>query len=288
LKVLVTGSSGFTGGYVTALLVGAGHEVCGLTRSQTAAERVTRLGAVPVFGDLDEPVTLDEGFATAGAATLVSVASLGFGHAPAIVAAAWEAGITRAVFVSTTAIFTQVAGASKAVRVAAEDTVRASGLEWTIIRPTMVYGAVGDRNMSRLLRLLRRSPVVPLPGRGERLQQPVHVEDLASAIVAAVDRPTAVGRTYNIAGPVGLTLRELLVQAGAAVGRSPHLIPFPLRPTVGAARLCERLALWAPVSAEQLERLTEDKTFDIEAARSDLGFAPRPFAEGIAQEAALC
>jgi uncharacterized protein YbjT (DUF2867 family) len=283
----MTGASGFLGGYVARHLIARGHAVSALVRSEVAAARVAELGATPVPGDLDDPRSLDDAFAASGAHALVNVASLGFGHAPAIVAAAEEAGLKRAVFVSTTAVFTGLDASSKAVRLAAEETIRASALEWTIVRPTMIYGAPGDRNIARLLRLLRRSPFVPLPGGGHGLQQPVHVEDLAGAIVAAVEAPVAVGKSYDVAGPEPLAFRQVVQQASAAVERCPRLLPVPLRPAVSVARAYERVARRPRLTAEQLQRLGEDKAFDITAARRDLGFDPRPFSVGIAQEAAM-
>lgn len=287
MKVFVTGGSGFLGGFVVPRLIAGGHGVSGLARSADAAQRLVDLGATPVAGDLDDPASLDAAFTASGADALVNLASLGFGHAPAIVAAAEEASLHRAVFVSTTAIFTRLNARSKAVRVAAEDTIRASSLDWTILRPTMIYGAAGDRNMARLVRLVQRSPVVPLPGGGQGLQQPVHVEDLAGAVVAALTAPAAVGQAYDLAGPEPLTLRDVVRQAGVAVGRAPRVVAAPLGPAVYAARLYERTSARPRLKAEQFERLAEDKSFDIGAARRDLGFTPRPFAVGIAEEAAL-
>lgn len=285
MQVHVTGASGFLGGYVVPALVERGHEVTALARSAEAAARVSCLGARPIIGDLDDPESLDAAFGASREAVLVSLASLGFGHAPAIVAAAEEAGIKRAVFVSTTAIFTRLDPPSKRVRVGAEDAIRASRLRWTIIRPTMIYGAPGDRNMWRLLRLLRRVPVVPAPAGGRTLQQPVHVADLAAAIVSASERDTAAGKAYDIAGPEAISLREVLRAASAAVGRRGWTIPLPTAPLVRTLRVCERAGLHLPVKAEQIERLAEDKVFDIEAARRDLDFEPRPFRQGIFEEA---
>src|SRR5207248_542270 len=139
-----------------------------------------------------DPRSLDAAFGVAEADALVNLASLGFGHAPVIVAAAEGAGIDRSVFVSTTALFTRLNAGSKSVRQAAEESIRTSALRWTIIRPTMIYGRPDDRNMARLLAAICRWPVIPLPGGGRRLQQPVHVDDVATAVVGAVEVERAV------------------------------------------------------------------------------------------------
>ena len=287
MKVHVTGGSGFTGAFVVRELIERGHEVFALARSDRAAEAVAALGASPVVGDLDDADRLPAAFATAGATHLVNVASLGFGHADSIVGAAEAAGMDRAVFVSTTALFTKLNAPSKAVRRAAEDRIERSTLRWTIIRPTMIYGTPDDRNIARLLRVLARVPILPVPGGGHRLQQPVHVEDLAAAIVSAVERDGAVGQAIDVPGPEPLSFRELLHTAGAAVGRRPKLVPVPFRPTVGALRVYERLASSPRLKAEQLERLGEDKAFDPSAAREILGYQGRSFDDGVQQEAAL-
>ena len=287
VRVHVTGGSGFLGTHVVPLLLRRGHSVTALARSDSARRRVTELGATALWGDLDDPESVDVAFREAGAGALVNLASLGFGHAPTIVAAAEEARMRRAVFVSTTALFTTLDVRSKEVRTAAEKTVRDSSLEWTILRPTMIYGTPRDRNMSRLLRLLGRSPIIPVPGGGRRLQQPVHVDDVAGAVAAALEQPLAVGRSYDLAGPEPLTLVEVIREAAAAVGRQPRLVPVPLWLATGIGRVAEIVLPRPPVRVEQLRRLAEDKAFDIGVARRDLAFTPRSFADGIRREASL-
>ncbi len=289
MKLVVTGGSGFLGGFVLREARTAGHKVLAVTRSSAAAEVVACLGARSMPGDLDDPGSLDEAFGFAaqkGAEVLVNLASLGFGHAPAIVAAAEEAGLTRAVFVSTTAVTTALPAPSKRVRLDAEQVIRASSLAWTIIRPTMIYGAAGDRNIARLLALLRRTPVVPVPGGGRRLQQPVHVQDLARAVLASALTDASISKIYDVAGPQSLTFRDLLREAGAAVDRRPRLLPVPMRPAIWALHAYEKAASRPRFRAEQLERLSEDKAFDISAAVADLDFRPRSFRIGVGAEAA--
>ena len=290
MKVLVTGGSGFLGRRVIPRLVERGHGVTALARSAQAAAVVRELGAEPIEGDLGVPQSIADAFrsfAAGGGSTLLNLASLGAGHAPSTVAAAEGAGLRRAVFVSTTAIFTNLNTTSKAIRVAAEATVRASSLDWTIVRPTMIYGAPDDRNLARLLRVLHRWPAFPMPGGGRRLQQPIHVEDLAAFLVSVLDKPGAIRKAYDVAGPEALTLRQMIEEAAAAVGRPVRMLPVPLTLAVTLAKLGERVGLRGLPTAEQFERLAEDKRYDISAAKRDLAFNPRPFKEGIAREAAM-
>lgn len=286
VRVLVTGGSGFLGSRVVTRLLAAGHDVGGLARSGVAADRLRSLGARVLPGDLDDPATLDEAFTASKAQALVNVASLGFGHAPSIIAAAEEAGIKRAVFVSTTSVFTSLPAPSKPVRLAAEEAVTSSSLDWTIVRPTMIYGAPGDRNIERLLRLLRWAPIVPLPGGGHHLVQPVHVDDLAGFIALVLEEPSASGHAYNLAGPEAMELRELVTEAAAARGRPVRLVALPVAPVLWAIRAYERLVPRPRLRSEQILRLEEDKAFDIDGART-FGYDPRTFLEGVAAEARM-
>jgi nucleoside-diphosphate-sugar epimerase len=295
VRLLVTGGSGFLGRFVLAEAAVRGHYGVALVRSHAAAQAVTSCGAEPLAGDLDDAAGLGPAFARAKCDALVNLASLGFGHAPTIVEAAVGAGLDRAVFVSTTAVATALPVPTKAVRLAAEELIRSSPLAWTILRPTMIYGAPGDRNLSRLLQLLARAQRLPaaraglpfpVPGGGGRLQQPVHVADLARAVLAAVERPRAAGRCYDVPGPEPLTFAELLTTAAAAVGGRVRLVPVPLAPVVAVTRGYERVSRRPRFRAEQWERLAEDKAFPADAAARDLSYEPRSFADGIRAEAA--
>jgi nucleoside-diphosphate-sugar epimerase len=203
------------------------------------------------------------------------------------VRAAEAAQVDRAVFVSTTAIFTNLEAGSKVVRTAAEERVRASGLSWTILRPTMIYGTPGDRNVSRLLRLVRRLPLVVVPGPGTHLLQPVHVEDVADAVAEAVGRSEAAGRCYDLSGAEPVTFNAFVAAAGAVVGRRVFRIHLPVRLSCGLAALSRRVLGRRGITPEQVLRLNEDKAFSHAEAARDLGFRPRPVVEGLRSLAAL-
>ena len=222
---------------------GAGHAAVALARSEAAATAVARRGGQPLVGDFDDPARLPEAFSTARCEALVNLASLGFGNAPAIVTAACAASIDRAVFVSTTAVTTTLPARSKQVRLAAEREIRESGLRWTILRPTMIYGTPGDRNLSRLLTLLPWVPLVPVPGGGRHLQQPVHVADVAGR---RAERRGASRRRRRTAttwpGRSRSASPNCCGSAARAVGSRARFVPVPLAPLVAAARCYEVLS----------------------------------------------
>jgi nucleoside-diphosphate-sugar epimerase len=292
MRLLVTGGSGFLGGYVLAEAARRGHSCVALARSAEAARTVAARGATPLAGNLDDGAPLAGIFARARCDALVNLASLGFGHAPGIVRAAVCSGLDRAVFISTTAVTTTLPARSKLMRLAAEDDISVSDLSWTILRPTMIYGAAGDRNLSRLLALLARLSrgpvplVAPVPGGGRQWQQPVHVKDLAGAVLTAVERPEAAHRRYDVAGPEPLTFAEVLRASAAAVGGRVHFMPVPLAAVIALTRGYEKVSRRPSIRVEQWQRLAEDKAFPIDAAARDLGYSPRPFANGIREEAA--
>jgi nucleoside-diphosphate-sugar epimerase len=279
VTTLLVGGTGFLGTVVAQRLVDAPLRVL----ARPTSHRSLLPERIEVFtGDLDDFSSMRR--ALAGMTRVVYCASMGFGHVPPLVDLLREAGVRRAVFVSTTAIYTTLPAQSRSVRVEAERAVQHSDLEWTILRPTMIYGGARDRNISRLLHYLRRWPVYPIFGDGRALHQPIYVDDLADALVRALDAPAARGRAYNLAGAAPLPYVDLVRTAARAVGRRVQLLHVPLATVVAAARLWSRLPLPTPVSPEQVLRLAEDKAFDWSEAGRDFGFAPRSFHEGVALE----
>jgi uncharacterized protein YbjT (DUF2867 family) len=281
VKVAVSGATGFTGRRVVGELGRRGHAVVALVRPTTTGRKLPEAVRI-VEGDMADPTALVR--LLAGQDAFVHVASLGFGHAEAVASAVEAAGIERSVFFSSTAVYTRLPAASRVVRLAAEQRLRALPGSWTILRPTMIYGDAGDRNLSRLIRFVARSPIVPLPGGGRALIQPVHVEDLGKAAVDALECAATARREYDLPGGEAAPLRELVRHVGRLLGRPLLLLPLPLRPMARVAGLWHRCGLPPRVSSEQVLRLGEDKAFPFDEAHRDWGYAPRGFREGLAEE----
>jgi uncharacterized protein YbjT (DUF2867 family) len=282
MKFLLTGATGFTGSHVLARLQRDGIAVRCYVRSPEKGVALERQGIEVARGDLSDEASFAA--ACTGCDALINVASIGFGHGPGIIRVLKHIGIKRAAFVSTTAIFTQLNAPSKAVRVAAEEAIRGSGLEWTILRPTMIYGTERDRNICRLIRYVRRFPVLPIFGSGNFQMQPIYVEDLANAIVSAAVSVQTIRQDYNLSGSVPLTYNELVRTTARLLGRRIGLLHIPHRAAVKTLLAGEKLRLKLPVKAEQILRLNEDKAFSWEKAGRDFGFSPLSFSAGVEAE----
>lgn len=235
-----------------------------------------------ILGDLNDRRSLER--ALRGVETLVNIASLGFGHCPNIVDAASNSGVCRALFISTTAVFTGLNARSKTVRLAAEVAIGKSGLKYTILRPTMIYGGARDRNLCRLVRYLKRCPILPIFGDGSHLQQPVHVEDVANAIVQCLPEEKTIGKSYNISGGSALSFNDLVDTICRLMNRKVWKLHIPVAPVVATLSAVERLSTRLPIKAEQVLRLDEHKSFDHSEATRDFGYQPRSFEEGILVE----
>jgi len=164
----------------------------------------------------------------------------------------------------------------------AEEAVRASGLQWTIFRPSIIYGR-GDGFVTPLAKVVRRAPVVPVIGTGDTRLQPVPVEHVAEAFARAVDDPATIGRTFEACGPDPVTFNELLDAIGSVLGRRRvPKIRVPLGPAAVATRVLERLPFF-PLTTDQLLMLEEDNTCDPTPFFQCFGLAPIPLATGLAR-----
>lgn len=163
------------------------------------------------------------------------------------------------------------------------------GVEWVILRPTLIYGLGRDKNIAEIARFIRRFGFFPLFGKADGLRQPIHAEDVAGACMAALQAPAVANRAYNLSGGETIAYRDMAVRVFAALGRCPRLLPVPLfsfRAAVALFRLLPRYRHWSVAMAERMNR---DLVFDHGEAAKDLAFKPRAFVllpEDVAAETA--
>lgn len=270
--VHVVGASGRSGHALCRALLAAGVPYTPVVRS-AARWAATGLPGTPRIGDL----TGDMRAALDGAVRVVSCAHAR--HIPAILAA------SRAetyIFLGSTRKFTAWPDAHGNGVLAGEAAFRASGRPGALLHPTMIYGAAGEDNVQRLAALLRRLPIVPLPGGGRGLVQPIYQEDVTRSLLAALDRMWDGPHALVIAGGTGLSYADFVRSVAHAAGLPP---PRLLSVPVGVLRLAlplTRLPGLPRVRGDELRRLLEDKAFSIDDMRAMLGVEPLSLDQGLA------
>ena len=290
--ILVTGASGFVGSHVVPELIDAGHRVVALSRSQRSAATVLgrldpgRQQAVEIRdGDVVRRETLAGAFVGIdavvhlaaiprdrdGGATLRLVNTEGTRN---VVVAARDAGVRRFVHLGALGVedLPELHYASSKAK--AEALVRESGLDWTILRPSLLFGE-RDGFFNILAGLVRISPlVVPIPGRGDARFQPLAISDLARIVAQALGAPDTIGRSFDLGGPRVWTYREILVEVLSAMGKRRAILPMPVPLIALVARSAELTGIPFPVASDQLRQLRLDNVGPIDAVRREFGFEP--------------
>ena len=276
-RAIVTGATGLVGIFLLPRLAAAGWEVEALSRRAAPA----RLPAGVRWHVRD----VAQGLGTARGTLAVHAAPLWL--LPPLLPALAAAGVVRLLAFGSTSRFSKQDATSAAARAlagalaGAEDAVAAGasaqGMEWTLLRPTLVHGGGRDRNVSAMARFIRRWRVFPLAGEGRGLRQPVHADDLARACLQALDAPATAGRAYDLPGGSTLPYREMAERLYAALGRRPRFVRVPLALLRGALTAAAWLPRLGHLSPDMADRMDRDQAFDAGPARADFGYDPRPF-----------
>lgn len=272
----VIGASGRSGVALCRALQASGTPFIPVVRS---AQRyaATGLAAPPRVADLGDPPALRQALADATRIVLTAHAR----NAAALIAAAPPAA--RLVLLGSTRKFTRWPDAHGNGVLAGEAAWLSSGRDGVMLHPTMIYGATGENNVQRLAALLARLPLVPLPGGGRALVQPIHQADLTAVILAALRTDWRGPHTLVVAGPEALRYADFVRAVAEAAGlRPPRLLSLPATPLRLLAPLSRLVPRLPNIGADEIRRLTEDKAFDITGLRQ-LGIAPRPLAQGLAE-----
>ena len=197
-------------------------------------------------------------------------------------------GARRVVVLSSTSRFTKVGSGDTAENTIAakltdsearvEAWAESHGIEWVILRPTLIYGLGRDKNISEIARFIRRYGFFPVLGGAQGLRQPIHAEDVAVACVSALQAHDAANNAYNISGGETLAYHDMVARVFSALGRRPRLLTVPLWAFRLAVSVLRCLPLYRQWSAAMAERMNRDLVFDHAEAARDLGFKPRGFA----------
>ena len=283
LPILVTGAEGFTGKFVCMELLKRGIIFKASIKPNNSKKWFLDRNIEVLETDIYKKEQLIKSLK--GCKGLINVTSIGFGAAPIIIKSCFKAKVKRVVFISSTSIFTSLNAKSKSIRLKAEQSIFNSNLNWTILRPTMIYGAKNDRNMIKLIKYIDKSLLIPIIGNGKSLQQPVFVRDLAWSIVESFQNQNTIHKEINISGGDSLTFNKVIDIIAEGLGKKIFKLYIPKFPIICLMKILENfLNLRLPIKSEQFERLNEDKNFSYTYAKKILNYSPLNFEEGIGIE----
>jgi NADH dehydrogenase len=204
-----------------------------------------------------------------------------------MVAAAREAGVRRFVHISALGTRPNAVSRYHQTKWAAEELVRHSGLDFTIFRPSLIYGPQ-DQFINLFARIIRLSPVVPLLGNPRARFQPMPVEAVTAAFAGSIGEPRSVGQSYDLCGPETLTLSEIVDRIQAVLGKRRLKLHVPLSLAHCQAACMEfvfphLLRKAPPLNRDQLLMLQEDTVGDPQPANELFRLQLVPLGEGIAR-----
>jgi NADH dehydrogenase len=192
-----------------------------------------------------------------------------------VVSAAQKAGVRKIVYLS--ALGTAQDSDSKYFRTKweAEQHVIKSGIDYTIFRPSIVYGP-GDKFINKIAGMIRKLPVVPVIGDGLYKLQPVFVDELAAIMTMAAEKEMSSGKIYDIGGPQQLTYLEILDIIKRIFDVRKPAIHIPLSLAKMTAWMLEKIMKPAPLTRDQLKMMAAGSTCDQTVAEKEFGarFSP--------------
>jgi hypothetical protein len=199
------------------------------------------------------------------------------------------AGAGQIVALGSTSLFSKAVSADPAERASAEKLAAAEqtlqrwcakhDLPLTILRPTLVYDFDADRNIARMAKVARRYKALLLAAPATGLRQPIHADDVAKAILAAVGNPEAKGKALNIAGAEVLSYRTMAERVFAGLGQAPRIIMLPQALLGSTFSVAQRVGVLRETAfgCSIFARMNQDLVFDIDEALQILRYDPRPF-----------
>ena len=296
MKVALFGGTGFVGGYLANTLLAAGHEPSVLIRPGSENKLTSRDRCCITAGDISSvdaiEATLDGcdaliyniGILKAFPGKGITFEKLHFDGVQRVVNAAQKLNVRRVLLMSANGVKSP-GTPYQDTKFRAEKIVQLSGLEWTIFRPSVIFGNSNGLQeiTNQLYRELVKPPIPAVafhtgwnPRGNGVVMSPVHIQDVADAFVGALSNRATIGETYVLGGPEILTWEEMVQRVAAAVGRRKWMLPMPVGLMKFGATLFDRLPFF-PATRDQLTMLAEGNTADSAVLETLINRPPTAF-----------
>ena len=290
--VLVTGASGFVGRNLCRLFAERGIGYVAMARQTSKVAPLEALGATIRRADLGDREAVRRALAGCDAVVHLAAAAdvsdvsvnrrVNVGGVKTLIGACEAQRCRRVLFFSTNCATRELRDAYAITKMEGERLFAGADLEVTVFRPTMIYGAE-SREWRTFVGAVRRLPLVPVIGHGRHTVRPVALPDVLQAVVKALARPIAIGRTYDLAGPTSISFNDLVQLVARVLGLRRRIIHLPVGLSRFGARLMGKAMKHPPVTVDQVLAFAQDTCADIDPARRDLDFTPRTIESGLAQ-----
>lgn len=288
--IFITGATGFIGRHLLPALKDKGYSARCLVRTPDRAELCEKSGFETAIGDITGRKSLEhalEGVRMVvhlvgimeekGKQTFKRVHVQGTEN---LVEEAKKAGIKHFFYQSALGADPDSRAAYQRTKAEAEEIVRASGLPFTIFRPSLVIGP-GDGFTKKIHSFITSPlPVIPVPGKGNARFQPIHIGDWIKCFLWIMDNPESFGKVYELGGPEHLTYNEIVRTVAEAMGVKKPLFHIPSGLANAGIRLLEKTP-FKPATPEQLRLLNTDNICGKESIRKNFGFKPLPFKKAL-------
>src|SRR5260221_6225870 len=296
--ILVTGATGYIGRHLVARLVAQGERPRCLVRNISRAANILPAGKIEfVKGDTTSPATLET--AVQGIDTIVHTAFITADHkqsagtqdeatnvqgTPNLIKVAKKAGVKRIIVLSGLGTRPDQPGSYMQGRYLAEQMVKESGLDWTIIQPSVLFGKNAPF-IKGLTDLIRTSPVVPLIGGGKVMFQPIYVEDVVTVTLDVLHEPERTkDKTYTIGGPAYYSFTQIIDALLHTMHKRRIKAPAPTSLVGVGAAVMEAVLPKPPLTKAAMTLFTFDNTTDLHSVERDFGFTPVSFTTYLAQQ----
>ena len=296
--ILITGATGYIGRHLVARLVQEGERPRCLVRDLKRAAQILPASQVDlVQGDTTQAGTLR--MVTQGVDTIIHTAFITADQKQSagnhyettnvegtanLVKAAKSAGVNRFIVLSGLGTQPDKPGSYMQGRYLAEQAIKESGITWTIIQPSVLFGK-GASFIKGLADLIRTSPVVPLIGGGKIMFQPIYVEDVVTVILEVLKQPErTANKTFTIGGPEYYSFTDIVTMLARAMHKRRVMVPTP-KPlvAVGAAAM-EAVLPRPPLTKAAMALFAFDNTTAINSVEHDFGFKPISFKRYLAEQ----
>lgn len=290
MKVCITGGTGFVGREIIRQLLNAGHQVRALQRAVIKSKQIANVEYV--IGDTTSAESLSGCLSDCEAVIhlvgiirefpgkKITFERLHTESTRNIVNAAEQQGVKRFLHMSANGTRPEATTAYHKTKWAAEQQVRASQLDWTIFRPSLIYGAE-DQFVNMLADLIRKLPVVPVIGDGQYQLQPVSVTDVAAGFIRALETSETFGQTFCCCGPQAYSYDEIIDMITAALGKTRRCkLHHPLllmRPIINIMQGLPQF----PITGDQLQMLLDGNCCPDNNWHKELDIELTPFTTGI-------